>query len=144
MTAQGRDLAAQLNQMGSLGWNLGAGTGAYGAQGGMMNAMLGGNLISGLLGLLGGSGGGGGLLGGGLLGISDERLKKDVAKVGELYDGSNVYAFKYLWDETPRLGLMAHEVERRTPDAVIEHPSGYKMVDYAKATRPALATLLAA
>jgi hypothetical protein len=138
MTAQGRDLAAQLNQMGSLGWNLGAGTGAYGAQGGMMNAQLGGNLLSGLLGL------GGSLFGG--LGFSDERLKTDVAKVGELYDGSNVYAFKYLWDETPRVGLMAHEVEPRTPDAVVEHPSGYKMVDYAKATRPAaaLASLMAA
>ena len=66
--------------------------------------------------------------------ISDERLKDDIEPIGELYDGTNVYRFRYKGDYVPRIGLMAQEVEQTNPDAVVEHPSGYKMVDMGKAT----------
>lgn len=88
----------------------------------------------------GGSSGGGG--GGGfnigslapfLSMLSDERLKEDVEKVGELYDGQNVYSYRYKGDPIPRIGLMAQEVERKYPDAVTEI-GGFKAVDYNKAT----------
>jgi hypothetical protein len=72
----------------------------------------------------------------GLTGLlsSDVRLKTDIAPVGKLYDGQNVYAFRYKGDPTPRIGLMAQEVEKTRPDAVHTAPSGLKAVDYGKAT----------
>jgi hypothetical protein len=66
--------------------------------------------------------------------FSDERLKEDIKPVGELFDGQNVYAYRYKGDPTPRIGLMAQEVEKRTPEAVVEI-GGYKAVDYGKATQ---------
>ena len=117
----------------SLGWNLGAGTGAANAQQGVLDASLGSNLFGNLLNFGGKA-------------LSDVRLKEKIEKVGELYDGLGVFKFVYKGDDTPRLGVMAQEVERRVPEAVTTHPSGFKMVDYAKATRPAaaLAYLMAA
>ena len=74
---------------------------------------------------------------GSLFAMSDERLKTDIAKVGKLNDGQNVYSYRYKGDATPRIGLMAQEVERVHPEAVMEHPSGFKMVNYGAATRRA-------
>jgi len=65
---------------------------------------------------------------------SDERVKDDIEKIGELYDGQNVYLYRYKGDHTPRVGLMAQEVERRYPEAVAEF-DGIKHVDYGAATR---------
>ena len=39
----------------------------------------------------------------------------------------------------PHIGLIAQEVEQTNPDAVKTHPSGYKMVDYGRATELASA-----
>jgi hypothetical protein len=81
---------------------------------------------------------GGGLLNGAISGIgslfSDERLKEDIAPVGELYDGQKVYSYNYIGDPTPRIGLMAQEVQERYPDAVSEI-GGFKAVNYGKATQ---------
>ena len=109
-----------------------------------MGSILGG---VGLLGQLGGFGKGGWLLGSGgsgLLGglgsllLSDERAKEDIHKVGKLADGQNVYSYRYKADGsgTTHIGLMAQEVEKRTPDAVHEI-DGVKLVDYEAATRNA-------
>ena len=65
--------------------------------------------------------------------FSDERLKDDVEPVGALYDGTNVYRYRYKGDDTPRIGVLAQEVERTNPDAVSEH-GGYKAVQYGRAT----------
>lgn len=67
--------------------------------------------------------------------LSDARAKDDIAPVGILNDGSNVYSFTYKGDPARRthIGLMAQEVERDRPDAVAEI-GGVKMVDYGKAT----------
>jgi Chaperone of endosialidase len=82
------------------------------------------------------------LLGGGLnlassaLLFSDERLKEDIEPVGELFDGTNVYRYRYIGDDTPRIGLMAQEVARTNPDAVHDI-GGFLAVDYQKATNAA-------
>ena len=66
---------------------------------------------------------------------SDERLKEDIAPVGKLADGKNVYAFRYKGDATPRIGLMAQEVMKTNPGAV-KRINGFLAVDYKKATAP--------
>jgi hypothetical protein len=70
---------------------------------------------------------------------SDPRLKENKHKIGTLYDGQTVWAFNYVGDPTPRIGLMADEVEQRYPDAVIEH-RGFKYVYYDRATAKARAS----
>jgi hypothetical protein len=135
-------LGAGLGGLGLLG-----GTGAFGA-GGWLGSMGGGSLgtSSTPYAMMGGAGpfapqgyGGTGLLGsiGGWLG-SDERIKDDIEPIGMLYDETPVYSFKYKGDETPRIGLMAQDVERRVPEAVREF-GGVKMVDYGRATARARA-----
>jgi len=69
---------------------------------------------------------------------SDARMKRDIVKVGSLHDGTPVYSYTYLDDPTPRIGLIAQDVERRTPGAVAEI-GGRKAVDYRKATARARA-----
>lgn len=78
----------------------------------------------------------GGIMGMGaqLIGLSDERTKKNKEKRGEI-DGMGVYDFNYKSDApgTPkRTGLMAQEVERQKPGAVINR-NGLKYVNYSKA-----------
>lgn len=72
-------------------------------------------------------------LGSGLIKWSDERLKTDIEEVGETPQGDGVYKFRYRAGGPMQLGLMAQEVERRDPDAVITTKSGFKAVDYGKA-----------
>jgi hypothetical protein len=71
--------------------------------------------------------------------FSDERLKQDVEPVGALNDGQTVYRYRYRGDPRTRIGLLAQEVERVRPGAVARHPSGYRMVDYGRATARAAA-----
>jgi hypothetical protein len=66
---------------------------------------------------------------------SDRRLKRDISRVGTLKNGLPVYLFRYKWSEGLRVGLMADEVEQVRPEAVLEGPLGFKLVDYALATR---------
>lgn len=86
----------------------------------------------------------GGLLGGlfqlgGTLGsayiMSDKRTKEDIKEVGKTKDGQKVYSWRYKHDGPKgpiHMGLMAQEVERKNPEAVIEH-GGIKFVNYGKA-----------
>jgi hypothetical protein len=64
---------------------------------------------------------------------SDTRLKEDIEQVGTLFDGTPVYGFRYKGAPAYHIGLMAQDVEKTTPDAVIEI-NGYKAVDYRAAT----------
>jgi len=77
-----------------------------------------------------------GSLAGSAFAFSDRRLKTDIDVVGSLMDETPVYSYRYIDDpeEVRRIGLMAQDVEEETPEAVIEHPSGFKMVDYGRAT----------
>lgn len=67
---------------------------------------------------------------------SDERVKDDIKRIGETYDGQPLYSFRYKGDPITHVGLMAQEVEKQTPDAVVEM-DGIKRVDYAAATKDA-------
>lgn len=117
------DLAAY-NASGNF-WNMLGGIGGMKTSGG---GTVGGNAVSGL----------GSAASSAMPGImamfSDERLKEDIEPVGSLYDGTNVYRYRYIGDATPRIGLMAQEVEKTRPDAVVEI-GGYKAVDYGRATQ---------
>lgn len=76
----------------------------------------------------------GGLFSLGSAGImaSDERVKEDIHEIGETKDGQPIYSYRYKGSPFMQLGLMAQDVEKRKPEAVVE-VGGVKMVDYPKA-----------
>jgi hypothetical protein len=80
------------------------------------------------------SGGSSGLLG--MLGsvFSDPRLKEDIAPVGKLYDGQEVYKYRYIGSPVWQIGLMAPDVEKAVPEAVTE-VNGWKAVNLNTATQ---------
>lgn len=96
------------------------------------------SVIGGLLGaggsMLGASpgafGGGSGILG--LMAACDMRFKTDIKHVGQLFDGTPVYTFRYK-GQGPKthLGVMAQEVEH-VPEMVLHDAVGMKYVDYSK------------
>jgi hypothetical protein len=63
---------------------------------------------------------------------SDVRLKQDVTAAGALPDGLKLYKFRYLWDETEYVGVMAQDVLKVRPDAVSTGEDGFYRVNYAK------------
>lgn len=83
---------------------------------------------SGLLGL-------GGSLGAAAI-MSDIRTKEHIKQIGFLPNGLSVYEYEYKpeWkDEAGHgkfVGVMAQDVEKVMPEAVITRPDGYKMVNY--------------
>ncbi len=65
------------------------------------------------------------------LAASDEKLKTNITKVGNI-NGHNVYTFEFKSNPGKiEIGVMAQEVEKITPDAVVEI-DGIKHVDYNK------------
>lgn len=65
---------------------------------------------------------------GALAAFSDRRLKRNVERIATLKSGIGLYEYD-IGDRHER-GVMADEVERVNPHAVLTHPSGYKMVKY--------------
>jgi len=71
---------------------------------------------------------------------SDERLKTDIMKVGELPSGISLYTWKWkeeakklLGDELGNtFGVIAQEVNKVMPEAVEKYSDGFYRVDYAK------------
>jgi hypothetical protein len=63
---------------------------------------------------------------------SDIRLKRDIAQVGELDGGINLYRYRYQWSDTTYVGVMAQEVAAVKPEAVLRDADGYLHVDYAR------------
>jgi len=109
---------------------LGAAQMGYNAQMGGFNAANAAqsNFNSGLMGL-------GGTLGAAAL-ISDIRTKENIVPLGWLFKGLPVYEYEYKpeWKAEAGhgkfIGVMAQEVEKIMPEAVITRPDGYKMVNY--------------
>lgn len=62
---------------------------------------------------------------------SDRRFKHSVKLVGS-QNGFNLYSFKYHWEDTRYVGVMAQEVIGKRPDAVSQDAHGYYYVDYSK------------
>jgi len=60
--------------------------------------------------------------------FSDERLKKDIRKVGETTEGRNLYTWKWKGTDIPDFGVIAQE----NPDIAFEGPEGLLRVDYNK------------
>lgn len=61
--------------------------------------------------------------------MSDRRTKENIEKIGKTDEGLNIYRYNYKGMMTPMIGVMAQEVEKDNPDAVIEI-DGIKHVDY--------------
>jgi hypothetical protein len=70
----------------------------------------------------------------GITKYSDIRLKKNIKKIGKLRDGINIYSFDYInrkdLPKGEQIGVMAQEVEKVIPEAVITMADGYKAVNY--------------
>lgn len=113
MQAQGYD-ANQLGIMGSALGNLkpGGTQTTTGSDGGTSNAQMLGSLALAAASIW-----------------SDRRLKKDVQKVGEMKDGTNVYTYRYKWGGPMQMGVMAQEVEKTHPEAVTKI-NGVRAVNY--------------
>lgn len=73
-----------------------------------------------------------GSLGGAAI-MSDRRLKTEIKRVGTLDNGLSVYSYRYKAGGATHLGLMADEVEKLHPEAVVEGHNGFKAVRYAEA-----------
>lgn len=63
--------------------------------------------------------------------MSDKRLKTDIKKVGKTNEGLPVYTYKYKGSDQTQMGVMAQDVEKKTPSAV-RTLGGFKAVDYTK------------
>lgn len=65
--------------------------------------------------------------------LSDRRLKKILRRIGQHPRGFGIYAFRFIGETIgERIGVIAQEVQRVLPEAVIQQPNGLLMVDYAK------------
>jgi len=64
-----------------------------------------------------------------LVAASDRRLKSNIVRVGTHPLGIGIYEYN-IFGRRER-GVMADEVEKVMPSAVLIHPRGFKMVDYA-------------
>lgn len=71
--------------------------------------------------------GAGAQLGGAYL-MSDERVKENIKRVGN-EKGYNIYEFNYIGDDKRYIGVMAQEVEKTNPEAILEN-NGLKRVNY--------------
>jgi hypothetical protein len=79
---------------------------------------------------------GGQILGAGLgaFARSDIRVKTEITRVGRIENGLPVYTFRYKDGGPMQIGLMAQDVEKVRPEAVIDL-GGLKIVDYAMAVQ---------
>lgn len=65
--------------------------------------------------------------------FSDRRLKRNIVDLGlRLTNGLKLYAYRYLWSDEPKVGVMADEVMHIKPSAV-SNIGGYLAVDYDQA-----------
>ena len=66
--------------------------------------------------------------------LIDIRIKTDISQVGTLDNGLPVYSFRYKSGGPQQIGLMAQDVEKVKPHAVVEI-EGVKHVNYSEAVR---------
>lgn len=77
-----------------------------------------------------------GSFGGALIGLSDDNAKKDKERLGDIDGEMGLWAFRYKGEpksQPKHLGLMASEVEKEKPSAVLRGKDGKRYVDYGKA-----------
>lgn len=84
-------------------------------------------------GMWGGIGGIAQGIGSAAMAFSDRRLKQNISADGTTHAGFPVYVFEYKAQPGVRYrGVMAQDVLKTNPGAVIEHESGFLAVDYSK------------
>ena len=115
--------------------------GVYNSQVGSQNQMTGGLFGLGAAGIgaygsmMAGSGASAAAL---AAGLSDRLAKDNIVRIGERPDGIGIYSFTYKpqfhgeYGDGMYIGVMADEVEKVMPEAVLTHSSGFKMVDYGR------------
>jgi hypothetical protein len=68
--------------------------------------------------------------------MSDKRAKSNIKKIGKAKtrDGKsvNVYKYNYKGDKKPQVGVIAQEIKKSHPDAVIKSKNGMMKVNYGK------------
>jgi hypothetical protein len=74
--------------------------------------------------------------GGGIFTISDRRLKEDVREIGCLHNVLPIYEYRYRGQRRVRHGLMAQDVDRLVPAAVLDL-GRYRAVNYERAIEAA-------
>jgi|GEM_PF-749313 uncharacterized caspase-like protein len=74
------------------------------------------------------AGGGAGCVGGSC--ASDTRLKHDIVRVGRTANGLGLYRFRFNWSDQVYVGVLAQEVEKVAPEAVIHGTDGFLRVNY--------------
>lgn len=101
--------------------------------------------------ILGGLAGGTGILSSmgafgpaGFLALSDERLKENIEEIGTTHDDQKIYRYEYVDSPVTHIGMLAQEVQKRTPGAVAEMMPGILGVNYRAATNRAAAMRKAA
>jgi endosialidase-like protein len=61
---------------------------------------------------------------------SDVRLKRDIVQIAQLASGHSIYRYRYLWDDTFYVGVLAQEIAVTAPEAIVRGVDGYLRVDY--------------
>ncbi|MGZ5183615.1 MAG: tail fiber domain-containing protein [Caldimonas sp.] len=61
---------------------------------------------------------------------SDRRLKYAISRIGEMASGLALYEFKYIWGGLGQIGVMADEVLKVIPEAVVRGDDGFLRVNY--------------
>ena len=61
---------------------------------------------------------------------SDMRVKRDIVRVGTAANGLPLYQYKYLWSDTVYEGVMAQDVLKAFPDAIVRRAFGLLTVNY--------------
>lgn len=75
-----------------------------------------------------------------IAGLSDERAKTDISRIGAMEDGTPLYRYRYKGYPFWHIGVLAQEVEKTNPDAV-RMIEGVRFVDILKATAKSAAML---
>jgi len=73
-----------------------------------------------------------GNIAGGFAAASDKTLKENIVKVGQSPSGFNIYEWNYLWSPERFRGVIAQEVQKIKPKAVLSNIFGHLLVDYSK------------
>lgn len=93
---------------------------SYNAQAALQRAAAKGGLFSGIM-----------KIAGSVAGMaSDRRLKEDIVHIGTWPNGLPMYEFRYINGDRFYRGVMADDVEKVYPEAVITDSDGYKKVRY--------------
>ena len=69
--------------------------------------------------------------------VSERSAKTDIKDIGRTHDNQKIYSFRFKGSNVPQIGMMADEVQKKTPSAVVMGPDGMRRVNYDYATRKA-------